>query len=165
MCVRPVLLLTDHPDDGQMYVTGLAKHGFRVELADEFEDIGTAIRSAEPAAVVLDMKLGDQRLWSRLEAIRCGDLLNVPGILLTASIRPDRANRLRARDIGCAAFVAKPCIPDHLAPILRAVLSGDRGLIIRYPEKFASADRFDEHGDALLDTAPKGSRTEPGSPA
>ena len=47
----------------------------------------------------------------RPEAIRCGALLDVPGILLTGSIRPDRANRVRARDIGCAAFVAKPCIP------------------------------------------------------
>ena len=147
MRVRPVLLLTDHPDDGEMYVTGLARHGFRVKLADEFEDLATTIRCAEPDAVVLDMKLGDQHLWSRLEAIRCGDHLNVPGILLTGSIRADRANRIRARDIGCAAFVAKPCIPDHLAPILDAVISGERGLIVRYPERFASASRGDEHGE------------------
>lgn len=144
MRVRPVLLLSDHPDDGQMYVTGLAKHGFRVELAEEIEDMATAIRDARPEAVVLDLKLGDQRLWSHLEAIRCGAKLDVPGILLTGSVRPDRANRLRARDIGCAAFVAKPCIPDHLAPILRAVISGHRGLIVQYPETFTS-DRIDEN--------------------
>lgn len=148
MRVRPVLLLTDHPDDGGMYVTGLAKHGFRVDLADVFDDMAGAIRDAQPDAVVLDMKLGDQQLWSRLETIRCGGLFNVPGILLTGSIRPDRANRIRARDIGCAAFVAKPCIPDHLAPILRAVIAGDRGLIVRHPERFSSADRLDEHGES-----------------
>jgi DNA-binding response OmpR family regulator len=142
MRVRPVLLLTDHPDDGEMYVTGLASHGFRVNVADDFEDMATAIRRAEAEAVVLDMKLGDPQLWSRLEAIRCGGLLDVPGILLTGSIRADRANRIRARDIGCAAFVAKPCLPDHLAPILHAVISGDRGLVVRYPERFASADRL-----------------------
>ena len=147
MRVRPVLLLTDHPDDGGMYVTGLEKHGFRVEVADVFQDMATAIRDARPEAVVLDMRLGDQQLWSRLETIRCGALLDVPGILLTGSIRPDRANRVRAREIGCAAFVAKPCLPDHLAPILHAVISGDRGLIVRYPEKFTSADRLDENGE------------------
>lgn len=144
MRVRPVLLLTDHPDDGVMYVTGLAKHGFRVELADTFGDMAAAIRTTRPEAVVLDMKLGDPHTWSRLETIRCGSLLDVPGILLTASIRPDRANRERARDIGCAAFVAKPCIPDHLAPILDAVISGDRGLIVRYPERFSSTNEVDD---------------------
>jgi DNA-binding response OmpR family regulator len=143
MRVRPVLLLTDHPDDGVMYVTGLAKHGFRVELADLLDDMADAIRATRPDAIVLDMKLGDPRTWSRLETIRCGALLDVPGILLTGSIRPDGANRVRARDIGCAAFVAKPCIPDHLAPILHAVISGDRGLIVRDAEKFAAADGVD----------------------
>jgi DNA-binding response OmpR family regulator len=118
-----------------------------VELADEIEDMPTAIREAQPEAVVLDLKLGDQRVWSHLEAIRCGSDLDVPGILLTGSVRPDRANRLRARDIGCAAFVAKPCIPDHLAPILRAVISGDRGLIVRDPETFAAAYRLDQDGE------------------
>ena len=144
---RSVLLLTDHPDDGEMYVAGLAAHGFYVKLADDFDDLATAIRAGEPDAVVLDVRLGDQRLWSQLEAIRCGDLLNVPGILLTGSIRADGANRLRARDIGCAAFVVKPCLPEHLAQILRAVMAGKRGLIVRHPEKYASTERLEESGE------------------
>jgi CheY-like chemotaxis protein len=53
----------------------------------------------------------------------------LPVIALTAAVRPDGANRDRARaTLNCAAFVGKPCTHDDLAAVIRRVVRGDRGI-------------------------------------
>jgi len=48
-------------------------------------------------------------------------------IVLTSLIRPDGANRRKARTLGCAAFVAKPC---SLRQLVDVVVRGERELEI-----------------------------------
>jgi hypothetical protein len=45
-------------------------------------------------------------------------------------IRPDGANRLKARALGCAAFVGKPCPLQQLVEVVLRVRRGGRGLEI-----------------------------------
>ena len=63
------------------------------------------MEESQPRVVVFSLELEDPTAWRGLEDLQCGRLLGVPGVVLTASVRPDGANRLRAGANGCAAFV------------------------------------------------------------
>ena len=51
-------------------------------------------------------------------------------VIFTSLIRPDGANRRRARILGCAAFLAKPCSLRQLVNVVSRVHHGERGLEI-----------------------------------
>jgi CheY-like chemotaxis protein len=133
-----VLLVTDTDEERDLYSSSLPMYGFRVSCVDAVEEVRDAVQMLRPDLIVLNIRLGAESTWEVLEQIRCGSALDVPGVLVTGSIRPDAANRLRASASGCAAFVATPCTPAALATILRSVLSGERGLTILRPEQFGS---------------------------
>jgi DNA-binding response OmpR family regulator len=67
--------------------------------------------------------------WTFIEERRAKNS-SLPLIILTSLIRPDRSNRQRARALGCAAFVAKPCSLAQLVDVVSRVLRGSRGLEI-----------------------------------
>jgi CheY-like chemotaxis protein len=67
--------------------------------------------------------------WAFIER-RCADAPDVPLIMLTSLIRPDGAHRRKARALGCAAFVAKPCSLLQLVDVVLRVRRGSRGLEI-----------------------------------
>jgi CheY-like chemotaxis protein len=133
-----VLLVTDSDEERDLYSSSLPMYGFRVSCVDAVEDVRHSVEAVQPDVLVLNIRLGAESTWEVLEQIQCGGALNVPGVLVTGSIRPDAANRLRARANGCAAFVATPCTPVDLAAILRSVLAGERDLTILRPEGFGS---------------------------
>ena len=133
-----VLLVGGNIDDREIYGIGLTLYGFCVVTIEDVRGVRPAIEEFQPRVVVFSLELDDPAAWRGLEDLQCGRVLGVPGVVLTASVRPDGANRLRASANGCAAFVAKPCSPDELACVLRAVLSGARGLIILRAAEFAS---------------------------
>lgn len=130
-----VLLVCDNEDERELYVSGLAAHGFALTIAN-LDDITAGVQGERPDLLLLSLRLGDEQTWQLLEEIGCGSLLGVPGVIVTGSIRGDAANRVRASGGGCAAFVAKPCTPDALAEVLRAVLGGARGLVVMDPSRF-----------------------------
>jgi len=132
-----VLLVSDNADEREMYEHGLPEYGFTVRALDGLEEIPTAVEAWRPDVLLLMLRLGDDRTWAALESLQCGAAVRVPGVLLTGSVRADAANRLRANANGCAAFVAKPCAPDRLAAVLRAVIAGARGLILTRASELA----------------------------
>jgi len=134
-----MLLVTDSDDERDLYRSAMPLHGFRVSCV-ALQDVSWAVGEQRPDVLVLNMRLGADETWAQLEEMQCGGALNVPGVLLTGSVRADGANRLRARNNGCAAFVATPCSPAGLARILRSVISGARGLVVMQPERFQPAD-------------------------
>lgn len=122
MAIR-VLLIDDLADDREMYGEGLRMLGFEVLLATREEAVEAA-RGGGPAVIVLHLTLNDR--WDICEDLRrgCGE---VPVIVLTAAVRPDGANRERARaTVNCAAFVGKPCTVDDLAAVIDRVTRGER---------------------------------------
>lgn len=133
-----ILMVCDNDDERELYESGLTAHGFAVDSA-KLDEIAVEVGKRNPCLLLLSLRLGDDETWRLLEEVGCGSVLGVPGVLLTGSIRGDAANRLRARGGGCAAFVAKPCTPDALAEVLRAVLGGDRGLVVMDPSQFKRA--------------------------
>jgi DNA-binding response OmpR family regulator len=132
---RSILLVSDNDDDRELYEAGLASHGFTVQSV-RLEDLADGVDKCRPGLLLFSLRLGDNETWRLLEDAGWGSRLGVPGVLLTGSIRGDAANRMRASDGGCAAFVAKPCTPDALAGVLRSVLAGARGLVVMDPSRF-----------------------------
>lgn len=122
-----VLLIDDNPGDEELYTRGLQMEGFRVEDVDKDERLAAIVESSDADVVVFH--LNGIFMWDACE--RVSKTARAPIILLTAHVRPDRANRDRARDLGIAAFVAKPCTPEELARVIRRVLAGERGLEIK----------------------------------
>jgi CheY-like chemotaxis protein len=81
-----------------------------------------AVRQLLPDMVVIVLDRGDDRDWDRINALdRDAVTRHIPVIIVTSAVRPDGANRRKARGLGnCAAFVAKPC--DHRMLIASAGL-------------------------------------------
>ena len=125
-----VLLVGGTTDEQELYEAGLVLCGFEVRWIDELKDMRAAVDAHRPRVVILILELDGMEVWRELEALQCGEAIGVPGILLTAWVRQDGANRERARQAGCAAFVAKPCTHETLASVVHAVLAGCRGLTI-----------------------------------
>ena len=120
-----VLVVDELADDRVIYGTGLRMLGFDVCLAPS---PGVALRHVvafAPDVIVLHLGPGH---WERCEAfsenpVTCA----VPVIVITAHVRPDRANRDRALTTpNCAAFLGKPCTHEDVAAVIRRVLAGER---------------------------------------
>ena len=133
-----VLLIDENEDERKLYAAGLPGYGFRVRCLPSLDGLEHAVEEGRPDTILMNLRLGDDETWARLLGLQFGASVNVPGVLLTGSIRSDAANRIRAMANGCAAFVVKPCAPDTLASILRAVVSGERGMVIMRPEEFSA---------------------------
>ncbi|MEO8484278.1 MAG: response regulator [Acidobacteriota bacterium] len=128
MDVVRLLLVGPRGIDRDVYVSTMTDCGFHVETVE------TALAAAErladndtPDAIVLDLLPEPNQAWAFIARVRA-ECFAIPLVILTALIRPDRANRQRARELGCAAFVAKPCAPDHLVEIVCRTMAGERGL-------------------------------------
>jgi DNA-binding response OmpR family regulator len=135
-----LLLVSDNDDERELYLSGLEAHGFEVRTGT-LDDLAGGVAAHRPHLLLLSLRLGDDETWQLLEEVGCGKRFGVPGVLLTGSIRGDAANRLRANEGGCAAFVAKPCTPDALAGVVRNVLGGARGLVVMDPSRFEREGR------------------------
>ena len=118
-----VLLLDSDADSAEMYATGLRIEGFAAAIA---EDLATAlehIRRGQPDAVVAEASDAARDDWRIVRWCRDGEAGHiVPVVLLTgyppASIPP------AASKLGCAALL-KPCLPETLAQVIRALINAE----------------------------------------
>lgn len=98
-------------------------------------------REAPPDVLVMELLPEPAEAWAFIER-RCADVPEVPLIILTSLIRPDRLHRQKARALGCAAFVAKPCSLLQLVGVVLQVRRGGRGLEI---STYSESGTSDEH--------------------
>ena len=127
MSDRPirVLLVDEFDDERNMYGMGLQLLGFELCLEGGGPD---AVRKADrfrPDVIVLHLGTGQ---WELCDAFGEHDATRqVPVIVITADVRPDRANRDRALATrNCAAFLGKPCTYEDVAAVIRRVIAGER---------------------------------------
>lgn len=128
-----VLIVDNLADDQEIYGIGLRSLGFdvlvRATLADAIPDAATFT----PDVIVLHLGDAEWELCDRLHdhaATR-----DVPVIVITGWVRPDRANRERARTTAnCAAFVGKPCTHKAVAAVIARVLAGERQIELSHGE-------------------------------
>ena len=124
--MRTILLLDGDPDTAEMYAVGLKVFGFETVIANGVEDALDRIRRARPDAVVADAQAAMDKAWRLVTLVKQDAATrDVPVIVLTG--RADATICDGAREAKCAALLLKPCLPDALANVLNAALTGGPG--------------------------------------
>jgi two-component system, cell cycle response regulator DivK len=121
-----------HPagPDRELYLSALDHAGFTTTVEATVAAAVTVLETESPPDVIVMELLPEPfDAWAFIER-RCANAPEVPVVILTSLIRPDRANRQKARALGCAAFVAKPCSVQQLVDVVSQVHDGTRGLEI-----------------------------------
>jgi CheY-like chemotaxis protein len=125
-----VLFVYPAGPDRDLYVSALGEAGFETSAEATVAAAANLLTTGYAAdVIVMELLPEPDEAWTFIEQ-RCANSPDVPVIVLTSLIRPDRANRQRARALGCAAFVAKPCSLMHLVNVVSRVRRGSRGLEI-----------------------------------
>lgn len=122
---RRILLIDELADDRELYGHGLAMLGYEVAAVTANE---ARVRPLSPSPDLIVLHLAGGKEW-----VLCDELRrlyeHVPVVVVTAAVRPDRANRQRARaTVNCAGFVGKPCTHEELGAVIGRVLGGERGI-------------------------------------
>ena len=117
-----VLVVDDHTDSRNICEIILSRHGYRVLSAAEGRT-GLAIATTElPDVILLDIALPGLDGWEVAQALQGEPATNrIPIILYTAYwLESDRA---RARAMGCAGYLTKPCSPQSILAEVDRVLT------------------------------------------
>ncbi len=113
-----------------LYVDALTEARFTAEVTDHAAAVLDQIHGRDwPTAFVLELLPDPAATWLFIEQVR-NRQPGIPIVILTSLVRPDGANRARARRLGCAAFVGKPCGLNVLVDVVVRVVRGERGLEI-----------------------------------
>ncbi len=121
----PILFVGAAGPEREVYVSELARAGFVPLLAEDAANVNDQLeRWPTPGVIIVELVATSKLAW----ALAARFAAAIPVIIVTALIRPDGANRLRARRLGCAAFIAKPYSPRQLIDVVGRVQRGERGI-------------------------------------
>ena len=120
-----VLVVDDFRDNREMYADYLAFKGYRVAEAEDGEEAVEQAIQLVPDLVVMDLAL------PRLDGLEATRKLKadprtkkIPVLALTGHALAKVTRQ--AREVGCDAFLAKPCLPDALAKEIARMLRAAR---------------------------------------
>jgi two-component system, cell cycle response regulator DivK len=118
---RVVLVVDDFEDNRDMYAVYLTHSGYDVlEAADGQEAVEVA-RQRVPDVIVMDLTLPIMDGWEATRRLKAdGRTRHIPIIMLTGHAVAGQSRD--ARDAGCDAFLAKPCLPDLLVGKVQELL-------------------------------------------
>lgn len=123
---EPLVLVVD--DDSairEWVLEGLRMSGFRAaEAADGAAALQQAV-ALDPDVVLMDLQLPDLDGWEVMRQLKRDPRTSRARIIAMTGFSMDGAARQQARECGCDAFVAKPCLPDTIALEIRLVLQSD----------------------------------------
>jgi CheY-like chemotaxis protein len=122
-----VIIVSPDPDTQDLYIYGLRAERRPAYGTSGLEDTLALAAVVRPAAIVVDVRaVGD---WELCRNFRREPLTReVPLVVITGYIAPSGQYRHLAGEIGCAAFLAKPSLPDTLDQVIRRVVRGERGI-------------------------------------
>jgi two-component system, OmpR family, response regulator len=113
-----IIIVDDEAPAREMVGDYLKMHGFNVTLCDGGKSLRTAIESAMPDLVVLDLNMPEEDGLSIIRDLKSRG--NVPVIMLTATASP--IDRVVGLELGADDYVAKPCELRELMARIRSVL-------------------------------------------
>ena len=106
-----VLVVDDDADSRLIYSEYLRAHGWLAFTASDGRIALDKIEELRPDAIVLDISMPRVDGWTVLKRLRESSwTARVPVIVLTASMNA----RDEAFQLGCDAFLLKPCLPQTL---------------------------------------------------
>jgi CheY-like chemotaxis protein len=113
-----VLLVEDHADTREFFVAYLSSHGLTIDVAVTGLQAIEMAKSSPPDVIVLDLQLPGMDGWTAARHLReNASTRHIPIVAVSAHAYPQ--DEERARDVGCDAFVAKPCLPPDLLEVIR----------------------------------------------
>jgi two-component system, cell cycle response regulator DivK len=118
-----VLVVDDFEDNRQMYAEYLKYCGFRVaEAADGAQAVTIAV-ALIPDVVVMDLSLPVLDGWEATRRLKSDPRTrHIPVVALTGHALEGHSQG--AREAGCDAFLAKPCLPEKLLETIERLLLG-----------------------------------------
>ena len=124
-----ILLVEDFDDARELYSTCLRSSGYDVIEAATGTDAIALARSASPDLILMDLLLPGMDGWQATAELKSDPRLkHVPIVALTAHAFSDERERIA--NLGCDAFLAKPCLPPDLIRTVDRIL----GRVTAYPE-------------------------------
>ena len=119
-----VLVVDDHNDSRELIAAVLQDAGVAIaEAATGRDGLARACSLPTPRLVLIDLSLPDVHGTEVVRRLK-EDVLtaHIPVVALSASVMA--ADKERAAQAGCAAFIEKPFIPDDVVAMVRRVLDG-----------------------------------------
>jgi two-component system, cell cycle response regulator DivK len=108
-----VLIVEDDEDSRYVYTAILEDNGFQVATASSGDDGLRIARERRPHAILLDVSIPGMDGWSVSSHLKAEpDTAGIPLIIITAHAFPEDAQR--ASEVGCDAFLTKPCEPRQV---------------------------------------------------
>jgi DNA-binding response OmpR family regulator len=119
---RPVLLVSRDVDTQDVYVLALRAERIPALSVDGFQDAVALARQTDISVVLFDVERPED--WKSVTELRRELPADVPIVVLTGWVRVDGGNRVLARKIGCAGFLAKPVPPPVMIEVLQRATEG-----------------------------------------
>jgi CheY-like chemotaxis protein len=118
-----ILVVDDLEDNREMYCEYLGFQGMRAISASNGKDAIDMARAHLPDLIVMDLSMPVMDGWEATRVLKAGAATKeIPVVALTGhAVRGSDDGALRA---GFDDFVAKPCLPQHLAEVVTRWLSG-----------------------------------------
>lgn len=119
-----ILLVEDHPDNRDLLVRRLTRHGFTVRTAENGEQAIDEVAACLPDLVLMDLDLPVIDGWEATRRIKANPQSEaLPVLALTAHVMP--GDREKAVDAGCDDYDTKPIDFKRLLGKIERLLTGD----------------------------------------
>jgi two-component system OmpR family response regulator len=133
-----ILIVDDDAEIRDLLREYLQKHGYRVATAANGRELRTAMSTARPDLLVLDLMLPGEDGLELCRDLRTDS--NVPIIMLTA--RGDETDRIVGLEMGADDYLPKPFSPRELLARIKSVLRRARALPENLKQEEVSSYRF-----------------------
>ncbi|MBC7788386.1 MAG: response regulator [Anaerolineae bacterium] len=123
---KTVLLVEDNEDNRIVYSTILEHFGYSVIEALNGEEGIAKARSEMPDLILMDISIPVIDGWEATQVLKRDPATRaIPIIALTAHALA--ADREKAFEVGCDAYLAKPCEPKTVVSEVRRFIGGGNG--------------------------------------
>jgi two-component system cell cycle response regulator DivK len=117
-----ILVVDDFEDNRAMYAVYLTYCGYDVAEAADGEEAVEVARRRLPDAIVMDLSLPVMDGWEATRRLKADERTrHIPIIALTGHALAGHSRG--AREAGCDAFLAKPCLPEMLVDKVQELLN------------------------------------------
>jgi len=117
-----VLIVEDDEDSRYVYTLILEANGFKVVTATSGVEGLTLARAVHPDAILMDVSIPETDGWTVTETLKADSATRpIPIIVITAHAFPE--DHERAEEVGCDAFLTKPCEPRQVLEEVQRVLA------------------------------------------
>jgi CheY-like chemotaxis protein len=106
-------VVDDHDDTREGFAEYLRGSGFEVQTAGNAGELRALLRSATPAAIVMDVQMPVEDGWTLTREIKGNPRTREVRVLVVSASSTD-GDRERADGVGADALIPKPCDPHTI---------------------------------------------------